>query len=197
MAPLPDLQTIIFKSGIDTLRTALRVATKALIDETQQIDELISAYLASGVLDGERDEDGVVLWDREDQLGWEKDVIEDALMALRKSFALAAFHHWERSARQWTSYDKMDNEGLFLRLRQKSITVHPRLQAVRDLVNTLKHDNASRGRQLLVSWPQVFPKKFTERPGKRTPWYEAIYLDDALVEEVFAIVAASGPDPAV
>ena len=73
------------------------------------------------------------------------------------------------------------------------IEVSPRLVAVKDLANLLKHDNDRRGADLLKSWPELLPN-VKNRAENRTDWYGAVRLTDQHLTEAFNIIAASGPD---
>ena len=55
---------------------------------------------------GESDDDGLVIWDQSQILDYEIDVVTEAAQDLRKAFALALYHHWERSARGGSKADK-------------------------------------------------------------------------------------------
>jgi hypothetical protein len=72
--------------------------------------------------------------------------------------------------------------------------VHPRLEAVTALANTLKHDGGINGPTLLALWPAVFTHRFSPRAAPYfTDWFDAVTLTDDQVLEAFAIIAASGP----
>lgn len=143
---------------------------------------------------GEVDDDGVVVWDQADLLDYEVTVAEEAAMELRKAYMIALYHHWERSVRLWTGSSGLrKHEELAEATRAKGYPVHPKLEAVRDLVNTLKHENDRWGLPLIKSWPEVFPPNFRPRSAGKTYWFEVIELSDALVHEAFTIVSASGP----
>ena len=112
--------------------------------------------------------------------------------ALRKAFALSIYHHWERGARNWTRNDDRDHNKLVEAVRAMGIEVSPRLVAVKDLANLLKHDNDRRGADLLKSWPEILPK--VNRGRNRKDWYGAVRLSDKHLTEALDIIAASGPD---
>lgn len=66
------------------------------------------------------------------------------------------------------------------------------ISAIRDLVNTLKHDSKGWGNALMQSWPAVFSPAFQPRTEK-TDWYEAVHFTEQHVLETFNIMSASGP----
>src|SRR3546814_7916557 len=68
-------------------------------------------------------------------------VAEEALMSLRKAYAVAIYHHWERSALQWTNRKNEKHDDLARRVLAMGYPIDPHLHVVRDLANLLKHDN--------------------------------------------------------
>lgn len=186
----------VFESGLDVLERSFRTAFDALENQIAKARHEEAVYLEHVQLTGEseieRDDDGIILWDKEDVLGYEIEFAEDAGMALRKAFAIAIYHHWERSIRDWTEATHRSHSDLAERAVEKGATLHEKLGAVRDLVNALKHDSKRLGNKLMKSWPAVFPVRF--QPTELTDWYEAIHLTNDQVFEVIEIVRQSGPD---
>lgn len=192
-----NMQGYVFQEGIRVLIAAHGTAADALHEELERAKEDALAYqeaVERGETEwiGERDEDGHVIWDQEQVHDMEIESKVEGQAAVRKAFILALYHHWERSARIWTGSDKRDHDKLVAAVVAAGTTIHPRLGAVRDLANLLKHDNDKWGHALLQSWSAIFPYGFTQRPG-RTNWYDAVRLSDAHLVEAFNIVAASGP----
>ncbi len=193
-----NMQGYVFQEGVTVLIAAYQSAADALHEGLQRAREEALAYqegVDSGEVEwiGERDDEGHVLWDQEQVHEMDVDTKLEGQSALRKAFALAAYHHWERGARNWTGDDVRDHSRLVRAVGALGITVSPRLDAVRDLANLLKHDNGARGCDLLESWPAVFPAGFAPT-GARVDWYGAVRLTDGHLDEVFNAVAASGPD---
>jgi hypothetical protein len=83
----------------------------ALNREISVLKEQLEDYGRRGEFEGERDEDGNVIWERGDILACEIAFACDALMELRKVFAIGAFHTWERSAQRWVAQDSNAGEG--------------------------------------------------------------------------------------
>jgi hypothetical protein len=193
-----NYQGYVFQEGVHVLRAAYRSAADALHEEWERARENAVAYrdgVESGRTEwiGER-EDGHVLWDQEQILEMEIESKFEGQGALRKAFALAAYHHWERGARSWTGSDARDHEKLAKAVRALGIGISPHLEAVKDLANLLKHDNDKRGADLLKSWPQLLPPPSSAQGATRTDWYGAVRLTDAHLDEALDAVAASGPD---
>jgi len=193
-----NLQGYVFQEGVTVLIAAYHAASEALREEWERAKEEAQAYqdgVDRGEIEwiGERDEDGSILWDQEQVHDLEIESKVEGMAALRKAFALSIYHHWERGARKWTGNDVNDHDKLVRAVEAIGIPISPRLKAVKDLANLLKHDNDKRGDDLLESWPQVFRPGF-KKGENRTDWYGAINLTDAQLTEVFNIVAKSGPD---
>lgn len=192
-----NLAAFSFQGGLAILAKSFASAIVALNADVQNAKDEAFGYQQAleqgGEWIGETDENGTVIWDQSQILDYEVDVVNEAAQELRKAFALALYHHWERSARLWTQADNWSHEQLVTASLNRGYPIDPRLAAVRDLVNTLKHNKDRWGRDLVKSWPDVFPSDFVERPNRRTDWYEAIQLSDTQVRDAFNIVAASGP----
>lgn len=187
----------VFQEGISVLRAAYQSAANALHEEWESARENANAYnegVESGEIEwiGER-EDGHVLWDQEQVHEMEIDAKFEGQGVLRKAFALAAYHHWERGARVWTGSDKREHKDLVKGVQALGVGISPQLEAVKDLTNLLKHDNDKRGADLQKSWPQVLPALFQKGAG-RNDWYGAVRLTDLHLDEAFNAIAASGPD---
>lgn len=192
MAPLNfDLRGYVFESGIDVLRSAYETASLALVTNIDRIEVAQAEYLAAGIWEGERDEDGHILWEREQLFEIKLDMARQGLADLRKSFALAAYHFWERSARQWTGDDRGSHDDLVLSATAEGIKAHPHLSAVRDLANTLKHNSRKFGPALRASWPDVV--RSTNGGVSFDGWYGAVVLEEPHMDLLFATVSASGP----
>jgi hypothetical protein len=177
-----NLAAFSFQRGVAILAKSFASAIVALNADVQNAKDEAFGYQQAleqgGEWIGETDEDGTVIWDQSQILDYEVDVVDEAAQELRKAFALALYHHWERSARLWTQADNWSHEQLVAASLNRGYPIDPRLAAVRDL---------------LKSWPDVFPSDFVERPNRRTDWYETIQLSDTQVRDAFNIVAASGP----
>lgn len=193
-----NIEGYTFQQGVTVLKDAYQAAADALQEEWQRAKDEAVTYqdaVDSGqtLWIGERDEDGYVIWDQEMVHQMDIEAKIEGQNGLRKAFVLAAYHHWERGARTWTSDDVRDHKRLILAVKAKGIGISERLDAVRDLANVLKHDNDARGAELIASWPAVFPKSF-QQSNTRTDWYDAVRLTDAHLCEVFDAIAASGPN---
>ncbi|MBX3452877.1 MAG: hypothetical protein KF777_25290, partial [Planctomycetaceae bacterium] len=185
-----------FQDGLNVLSQSFTSARDALRRDIELAQEEAMGYqdsVAQGLVepDIERDEDGYVILDHADVLQMHVERAEECAMGLRKAIVIAAYHHWERSARGWTQSE----HGKHLKLVELSLAqdypIDAKLGAVRDLVNLLKHASEKWGNDLVASWPEVFPPNFQK--SSKTDWYESVWLTDKHVFEVLTILGGSGP----
>src|SRR4051812_32173864 len=153
-----------FQSGIDVLRKSAQAGLSALSDEIKALEQQLEDYRRIGEFDGEHDEDGVVIWERDEFLEHAVGLAREALMELRKAFAIAALHHWERSVQRWLGqandtapptdsdarrkrlprgYDELSSAA-----KAMGYPAHGNLLRVVTLANTLKHNTEDLGRKL-------------------------------------------------
>jgi hypothetical protein len=199
-----------FQSALEAIRRSAQAGLAALSREINLLEQQLEDYYRAGNFEGERDENGYVIWERDDILNHEIAFAQEALMELRKAFAIAAFHHWERSVQRWITQEtetaaangsvtrkKKSVQGFNDLSREASrigYATDPKLQRVVTLVNTLKHNGDARGMELLRSWRGLFPPQF-QTPSELSDWASAIRLTDQHLDEVFDVVSKSGPTP--
>jgi hypothetical protein len=129
-------------------------------------------------------------------------------MELRKAFAIAAYHHWERSVQLWivptneiAARDSFDArrkrhargyEDISKAASEIGYPADVELPRVAALANTLKHNSKAYGARLLKLWPDILPSQF-QNSTNPTDWASAIQLSDEHLNEIFNIVSRSGP----
>lgn len=194
-----DPRAVFFHSGLDTIEQGYRAAIRGI---TQEIDrKKAAAYDYSRHIETggepveERDDEGRLIWSNDDLLEATIHTAEDALMSLRKAYAIALYHYWERSALHWTGKTNEKHDKLAALVAATGIPVDPRLHALRDLANLLKHASTKWGERLHKSWSELFPPDFwlPTNGGWRADWYEQVSLTEDQFGKVLAIVRASGP----
>lgn len=141
----------------------------------------------------DRDENGCVIYDHRDILIYQTTTAEEAKDALNKAIVIAMFHHWERSAREWTGLANGKFTTLWDQVLTHGYPLDPRLDDLQLVVNLLKHANMKHGIELVARRPQWFRRAFAPS-NPRIEWYEEVRLGDKDVDELFGIVAASGPN---
>lgn len=193
MALIPETFTAYqFHSGLDIVRAAFRASVSTMAQAREQAQNAHLDYVASGEDDREY-EDGFLVRSKEHELSHAEFEASIALGVVREAFVTSAFHYWERSAREWTGKrGKHENFTIIEPAVAEMYGVHPRLKNVNRLNNLLKHNSEQNERELSADWPELFRSLFPQREDG-TPAKKRLVITDAIVEEVFGIVAASGP----
>ncbi|WP_421951100.1 hypothetical protein [Pelagibacterium sp.] len=185
-----------FQEGIKALEEAFVAASdaleSALAAKQTQLSDYVLLIEGGGLPIGEWDDDGNRLWDQEEVLAMHIETTSEAIMALRKSTVIALYHHWERAIRKSTGVPADGKHSALIDAAVgEGIDISPRLEAVRCLVNLLKHDNERWAKKLRCSWPDVLSD--FDGQSKFNDWYQAVTLSREQVCQVFGIVKTSGP----
>ena len=187
-----DVRGYQFDVGLKAIAQGFRASAIALMAEVERIEADLAAYERAGVWEGERDDDGHVIWSRDQIFAMEQEAAEEALMHLRKAFVLALYHHWERAIRAYTGGGQGPRHGqLIKRAEQEGIAVVPALEKTYRLANALKHNSDNHGTRLFEIWPAIFDEHF--KPISGVDWYRAVVLADEHVDEALEAIAKSGP----
>jgi len=207
-----------FEHGIMILMDSLLAATDALKAKRVKTAEDWAAYEA-GVKEGsvkeveERDDEtGQLIWNQSQFYEHDLSLIDENMDVLRKTHVIAAYHLWERTIRLWTKIDGNEN---FAKLAEAGVaaglTIDPRMEAVSNLNNTLKHNSVKAGPKLLEVWPELFPDGYAVMLKRRLyratklaeegmgagpapiDWFAAVTITPAQMDDIFAAIRASGP----
>ena len=192
-----DVLGFIYEDGIRGLRTMFERAAvgldhhiKAAYVELGNFDRAVEAGADSQI---ECDEDtGQVIYDHRDMLLYNTTTAEETKSILNKSIAVAAFHHWERSARDWTKRPNGKFATLCELVKAKGYPISPKLEQLYMLVNLLKHSNSKDGIKLYDIRPDLFRRVFNPTLGQ-SDWYAEILLSDDHMMEIFQVITTSGP----
>ncbi|HEY0121269.1 MAG TPA: hypothetical protein VGC14_05820, partial [Rhizobium sp.] len=181
--------------------------TAALNHEIASLVQQLAEYERAGIFEGERSEEGFIIWEQDQVLRHQILQSQEALIELRKAFAIAAFHHWERSVQRHFAHESSNSAPndrprrslrSYDRIKQEAINlgypIDDNLDRVVTLINTLKHNNDEKGTHLHKVWPDIFPYEFKE-PYRFTDWASSIEMADQQLTEVFDIISRSGPSP--
>jgi len=197
MAPLPfNMLGYIYESGLDSLRASFVSGSQGLRqkleDTTKALDDYQHSLRNGGEWIGERDpEEGYVIWDQEQVFNFDIDAAHEAYGELRKAFAIAAYHYWERSIRKYCKAQGGKHADLVTKALGEGFPISSDLNRTHRLANALKHNNDSSGKKLLDCWPEVFSSTFKQR--KHMDWYSVVHLSDDQVHQAFDIILSSGP----
>lgn len=190
---------VYFESGLDTIEQGYAAAVDGI---TQEINRKKAAFYDynrrvenGGAPTEERDAEGRLIWSQDQLLEGTIFVAEEALVSLRKAYAITLYHHWERSALQWTNRKSEKHDDLMRRVLAMGYPIDPRLHIVRDLANLLKHANDRWGLKLYENWADVFPSDFRPPVDSAWPvnWYDRVSLSADHIKIIMAIVRGSGP----
>ena len=182
-----------YQEGIRILRTAYQAAETVLSGEIERAKDEAFGYqqsLEQGLpWEGERDEDGHILWDKQTVLDYQVADAEAATQEFRKAFAITIYHTWERSAQQWVGKSKGSHADLIQEVKALGYNLDPRMTDLYCLANLLKHDKISAAKSLIITWPNLF----FDHAGAETYGSKAVHLLPRHIKTLLEIAAASGP----
>ena len=209
-AALP-LQFAVYASGLDMLCQAAQSGLTALRRRRRVLERRLHALPPAAHVRWAFDEHGAQfeIASRAGDLETEIEMAADAMNELRKAFAIAAYHHWERSLLEWWYAENpaardesvpeasrptppRNHERLLAFTETVATPPAPALDKVRTLANALKHNSKDRWDDLVQQWPEVIART----PYKhRADWAGTIRLSDSQLLKVFQAVQQSGPRP--
>lgn len=192
------LQRIRYTSGLDILCVAAEAGLKGLRAHRAKKTEELQSLPEGGKKVHFSDEDDVVHvnWSKADDLKADIEMVADALNELRKSFCVAAYHHWERAVSGWWYDSKLTAKppqgfnDISAYASQLGIPADKELEKVVTLINLIKHNNEKKWSKLREVWPQIVPR---ERIGNAADWSGTVQLTDNDLLDVFRAVQRSGP----
>lgn len=192
MAKFPDLRAYFYHDELIGLKECYQTAEAAMESRRTSARKDIEDYqqqLANGAeWEGERDDDGSILWSRNDALDIAEFNAYLAINTLRESFVVTLFHFWEKSAREWTGSDERDYRKIKRLVRKLGYHVHPELNVLNKLTNYLKHSNPKLLDELHPLAKYLFRSEGIPK-GKRGP----LQITSTHLNRFFDIVTLSGP----
>lgn len=184
------------------LDDTLTAAEQGLEDRRARLAADLADYETSGVRIGEWADGGQKIWDQSDVYEFDIELVDEGLANLRKSYVIAFYHSWERMVGRWADVgSKANHKELRRAVENKGVGPHPRLDAVRDLNNALKHNSKDYGAALIASWPEVLPPGFAlgDDYGKddkvKIDWFSLVTISHEQMREIIVALRASGPEP--
>ncbi len=185
----------------DTLATA-EAALDAKSAEIAAVRDKHEQDVSDGIVgdDTEYDEDtGAVMWSRSWGYDQDLEVINEGLVALRKAFVVALYHHWEKTVQKWADIkSNAKHAKLYKAVRDKGVTPPDRLEHVYHLNNVLKHNSLKNGPALLKEWPELFVlndmiQKRLDAGKTDIAWSDNVSISADRMKEIFDVMRASGP----
>jgi hypothetical protein len=179
-----------FEHGLRMLEKGYAAMRDALLAEAENIEKEARAYEDAIALDEskrieERDDEGYLLWEQSQIFELKISEVHEAILDFRKSFVVAAYHHWERHATVWCG-SPGTHEELVVNHTNKGYRSCPEIGAVRCLANHLKHGPNSK-----TKWLERLQKEFPAFLS--CPTQEPLELSETDVDRVSTAVFATGP----
>lgn len=205
---LKSVQHTLFKTRVARTRAAFRAACAPFYEEIAGLGKEASAFQtrvdAGSAQWEEYDEETGAGWSYDEELSERRSDAEDALLTIRKAFALMTYHLWERGALRWAPCNKKspNHADLIAALTAAAIAVDAKsLGELNKLVNCLKHNSSKSGPDLYAARPDFFESGFdptaihpaTGKPFTRIEWAENITLTDGDIELFLTTVLNSAP----
>lgn len=183
-----DFRHYTFQHELGLLKKGYTAARDALLAEAERIETEARAYeesLANGGKWIGEYEDGHLLWEQSRIFEYQINDIHYALAEVRNAFAIALYHHWERSALAWKG-SKATHKELADYCASMGYGPSPDLDAVRHLANHFKHGPNS-NRNWLAEMREKYPLFLPRGPSP------AFGLSDDDLFMIGEVISASGP----
>jgi hypothetical protein len=100
-------------------------------------------------------EDGSTLFDPADVHNYKMETLEEAYAELRKAFAMAIYHYWERKIRVFRKFSDGKHAELEVAAKKLGIEIPVDFGRVHRLANALKHNNRGSLNALHRVWSEV------------------------------------------
>ncbi|MGV4878172.1 hypothetical protein [Acetobacter indonesiensis] len=197
----------IYQSGLNCIWLAAQSGQNSLQEAISSKEMELETYKEGGVFVGERDEDEDVLWEKNEILELDIERLQEALLELRRSFVLTAYHYWETSVYKWYHQEnpqtKSVNLGNYGKLKcalkdlgkkdpaLKNIP-HDNLCIVCHISNIIKHTSGNSKEYLSNHMPLELSGTMKNDPeiyGGRPQ----IYLEESHLKWIFDVISKSGP----
>jgi hypothetical protein len=104
-----------------------------------------------------------------------------ALQVIRQSFAIALYHHWERSVMRWMGLKNYEYEQAYAWLEDQGMPVDDGIEDLRILMRVVKHEKANE--ELLKRRADLYNAKLPDFVPRLLPAYQGQFLhitDDAM-----------------
>ncbi|MCQ1852466.1 hypothetical protein [Neorhizobium galegae] len=188
-----SVRGFVYESGIDCLRDSFTAAATGIQDRVREESEAWESCLQSGEYDDQLEfaEDGSVLFDPVDVYQYKMEALDEAHSELRKAFAIAIYHYWERKIRVFCKLPDGKHTELESGAKKFGIEIPPEFARVHRLANALKHNNRGSVNALHREWPDVSGVLFEAR-GHRD-WYAGIELTDEHIYYLLDLAKQAGP----
>lgn len=186
-----SMRGFIYESGLDCLRDSFTAAVEGIQVKLQEESEAWDSETGDYAIEPQFAENGSVVFDPGDVYSYKVEALEDAHVELRKAFAIAIYHFWERKMRTYGKLEK-GNHKIFTEVAESlGIKIPSEFARVYRLANALKHNSAGTLNKLHDEWSEVSGVLFKVE-GTRD-WYSRINLTDDHIYYLLDLTKQAGP----
>ena len=186
-----SMRGFIYESGIDCLRDSFTAAVQGIQDRIREESEDWRSCKGDYEEQALYAEDGSTIFDPDDVYQYKVEALKEAHAELRKAFAIAIYHYWERKMRVFCKLPDGKHTDLEAAAARLGIQVPADFARVHRLANALKHNNQGSMKPLHKVWPEVSGILF-EVKGDRD-WYARIELNDDHIYHLLDLTKLAGP----
>ena len=186
-----SMRGFIYESGLDCLRDSFTAAVEGIQVKLREESEAWDSETGDYGIETQFAENGSVVFDPGDVYSYKVEALEDAHVELRKAFAIAIYHFWERKMRTYGKLEK-GNHKIFTEVAESlGIMIPSEFARVYRLANALKHNSAGTLNKLHDEWSEVSGVLFKVE-GTRD-WYSRINLTDDHIYYLLDLTKQAGP----
>lgn len=188
-----SVRGFMYESGIDCIRDSFTAAVDGIRDKIREETEAWESSLQSGEYEDQLEfaEDGSTLFDPADVYNYKMEALHEAHSELRKAFAIAIYHYWERKIRVFCKLPDGKHTQLEAGAKKLGIEIPSAFARVYRLANALKHNSRGSVNALHREWADVSGVLFEAR-GHRD-WYAGIELTDEHIYYLLDLTRRAGP----
>lgn len=186
-----NVRGFMYESGIDCLRDSFTAAAEGIQEKIRNETEAWDTQSGDYESGPQYAEDGSTLFDPADVYSYKMEALQEAYAELRKAFAIAIYHYWERNIRVYAKLPNGNHEKLVKAAEGLGYTIPMGFARAHRLANALKHNNADCVNKLHKEWPEVSGVLF-KAEGERD-WYARIDLTDEHIYYMLDLTKLAGP----
>ncbi|MDX0533021.1 hypothetical protein GOL26_22690 [Sinorhizobium medicae] len=180
-----------YESGLGCLRDSFTAAAQGIRNQIREESEAWESCTGDYEEQLQYAADGSVLFDPADVYQYKMEALDEAHAELRKAFAIAIYHYWERKIRVFCKLSDGKHAEVEAAAARLGIQVPEDFARVHRLANALKHNNRGSLKALHRQWPEVSGVLFEVR-GDRD-WYAGMELNDDHIYYLLDLTKLAGP----
>lgn len=180
-----------YESGIRCLGDSFTAATHGIRNQIREETEAFESCTGDYEEQFQYAEDGSVLFDPADLYQYKMEALDEAHAELRKAFAIAIYHYWERKIRVFCDLSDGNHAEVEAAAKKLGIQIPGDFGRVHRLANALKHNNRGSLKALHRQWPEVSGVLFDV--SGNLDWYAGIDLNDDHIYYLLDLTKLAGP----